>query len=493
VIFDHLPALQVVVPLLSAPICLVLRNGKAAWAIAAVVAWMSLAITVALLVTVLNTGPISYALGGWAPPYGIEYRIDIVNAFVLLIVSVINALVTIYARDSVASEIPAERVYLFYTIYQLNFTGLLGIAITGDAFNIFVFLEISSLSSYVLVSLGKDRRALTAAFRYLIMGTIGATFFVIGVGLLYVMTGTLNLADLTALLPTVEGRTTIYVAFAFITIGMGLKAAIFPLHQWLPNAYCYAPSVVSTFLSATATKVSIYVLLRFFFTVFGRDLAFGFEPTGPALMIVAVLGMLTASTVALFESNAKRLFAYSSVAQIGYIVLGISLATVPGITAAILHLFNHALIKGALFMCLGAAFLRTGSVRIDDLAGLGKQMPWTSAAFVAGGLSLIGVPLTTGFISKWVLVDATLLNGRWYMAVIVLVTSLLAIGYVWRVVEAIYFRPRPENASTVIEAPLGMLVPIWILVAANLYFGIDSDLTLGIARRAAESLIGAMQ
>ena len=487
---DHLPALQIVIPLLSAPICLLVRRGAASWAVATAVSWVSFAITVALLVAVLDNGPISYALGGWAPPIGIEYRVDAVNAFVLLIVSAINVLVLYYARTSVTAEIEAERHYLFYAVYQLNLTGLLGIAITGDAFNVFVFLEISSLSSYVLISLGKDRRALTAAFRYLILGTIGATFFVIGVGLLYAMTGTLNMADLATRLPAVVGTRTILVGFAFIAIGIGLKAAIFPLHQWLPNAYCYAPSVVTTFLAATATKVSIYVLLRFFFTIFGPETAFGFGPTGAALIVVAVLGMLSASTVALFEADAKRLLAYSSVAQIGYMVLGIGLATVAGLTATLVHMFNHALIKGALFMALGAVFMRIGSVRVDDLAGLGKEMPWTMAAFVGGGLSLIGVPLTTGFVSKWVLVDAVLTGGQWYLAAVILFASLLAIGYVWRVVEAAYFQPRPEGAPTVSEAPLSMLLPTWLLVAANIYFGIDSSLTIGIARRAAEALIG---
>jgi len=236
--------------------------------------------------------------------------------------------------------------------------------------------------------------------------------------------------------------------------------------------------------------VSIYVLLRFFFTIFGIETAFGFAPTGAALLVVAVLGMLSASTVALFEADVKRLLAYSSVAQIGYMVLGIGLGTVAGLTATLIHMFNHALIKGALFMAVGAVFMRVGSARVDDFAGLGKEMPWTMAAFVVGGLSLIGVPLTTGFISKWMLVEAVLTGGQWYLAAIILFASLLAIGYVWRVVEVAYFEPRPEGAPAIAEAPLSMLVPTWLLVAANIYFGVDSDLTLGIARRAAETLVG---
>jgi len=489
VIAEHLPALQVVLPLLSAPFCVAFRNGTIAWIIAMVVGWLSLAITIALLSAVLDGSVISYALGGWPPPIGIEYRIDVVNAFVLLIVGAINAIVLPYARRSIAAEIPTERVYLFYATYQLCLTGLLGIAITGDAFNLFVFLEISSLSSYVLISLGRDRRALTAAFRYLIMGTIGATFFVIGVGLLYAVTGTLNMVDLSNRLDDAEGTRTILVAFGFIAVGMGLKAAIYPLHMWLPNAYTYAPSTVSVFLAATATKVSIYALLRFFFSIFGADYWSAMGHSGVLLMVLAVVAMLSASTVAVFEPNAKRLLAYSSIAQVGYIMLGISLATTTGLTAAIVHLFNHAIIKGALFMALGCVFLRLGTVRVADLSGLGKAMPWTMAAFTAGGLSLIGVPLTTGFISKWVLVEATIETGQWYLAVFVLIASLIAIGYIWRVVETAYFTPRPEGAPAVSEAPAALLIPTWILVLANIYFGIDTDLTVGVARLAAETLL----
>ncbi len=270
----HLPALQIVVPLVSAPLCLLLRRGSLAWALALAASWAALACAALLLQQVLSTGPISYQLGGWAPPWGIEYQIDVVNGFVLLIVAAIGAVVLPYARVSVAHELPEDQQTTFYTALLLCLTGLLGVTITGDAFNLFVFLEISSLSSYVLIALGRDRRALTAAFQYLVLGTIGATFIVIGVGLLYMVTGTLNMLDLAARLPPMAESRTVLAAFAFLTVGAGLKLALFPLHFWLPNAYAYAPSVVTAFLAATATKVSIYILLRFFFTVFGTAYSF---------------------------------------------------------------------------------------------------------------------------------------------------------------------------------------------------------------------------
>ena len=488
-IAQHFPVLQVVLPLLMAPVCVLLRRAALAWLAAAAVTWAAFAIAGLLLAEVLAGGPVSYALGGWAAPWGIELRVDAVNAFVLLIVAGIGALVMLFAPKSVEREIGSDRAYLFYTAYLLCLAGLLGVTITGDAFNLFVFLEISSLSSYVLISLGKDRRALYAAYQYLILGTIGATFYLIGVGLLYQVTGTLNMMDLAGRIDGQEAVRGVRVAFAFLTVGISLKLALFPLHLWLPNAYAYAPSVVTAFLAATATKVAVYVLLRVFFSIFGAGFSFEVMPLGEILMPLAVLAMFVASTVAIFQADVKRMLAYSSVAQIGYMILGISLASVLGVAAGMLHLFNHALMKAALFLALGCVFWRIGSVRIDDMAGLGRRMPWTMAAIVVGGLSLIGIPGTVGFISKWYLIQAALEQDGWWLALLILASSLLAVIYVWRVVECCYFRPSPDKAPSG-EAPLALLAPTWILVAANIWFGIDTRLSVGAALKAAEYLVG---
>ena len=487
----HLPVLLVVVPLMAAPIAALVMRARAAWLVALAASWWAFGVSVALLRRVLAEGVISYELGGWAPPVGIEYRVDEANAFVILIVAAIGAIVVPFARQSVEAEVSEDRVALFYSALILCLTGLLGIAVTGDVFNVFVFLEISSLSAYALIALGPDRRALTASYQYLIMGSVGATFIVIGIGLMYVMTGTLNMADLAERLPAVSGTRTIPVAFTFLTVGITLKLALFPLHLWLPNAYAYAPSAVTAFIAATATKVAVYLLLRFFFTIFGAAFSFDTMQLDRILMPLALVAILSMSLVAVYQRNVKRLLAYSSVAQIGYMVLGISFASVLGVSAGILHLFNHALIKGALFMALGCVMYRVGSVRLDSMAGLGRAMPWTMAAFVVGGLSLIGVPLTVGFVSKWYLVQAALEQGNWPVAAVVLMGSLLAVVYVWKVVEVAYFGEVSPGAG-IREAPLGLLVPTWALVLANLYFGIDASLTAGVATRAAEVLIGGL-
>ncbi len=475
-------------PLMAAPVMVLLRNGTLAWALAVGVSWAALAIAAGLFLQVADGSIVSYWIGSWPPPYGIEYRIDVVNAFLVVLVSLIAAVVIIYSRESVRAEIPRERHYLFYTMYALCLAGLLGIAVTGDAFNLFVFLEISSLSSYVLIALGRDRRALMAAYQYLILGTIGATCYVIGVGLLYLETGTLNLADMAVRLPLVESRP-ILAALAFITVGVSLKLALFPLHLWLPNAYAYAPSVVTAFLAATATKVSIYVLLRFYFTVFGGSAIFDQQPMAPIWITLSLAAMFIASAIAIFQDNLKRLFAYSSVAQIGYMTLGAALGSFTGLTGSIVHLFNHALTKGALFLLLGGIALRVGTIRFDAIGGIGRVMPLTSFGIVLGGLSLIGVPATVGFVSKWYLVLATLERGDWWLAFAVVGSSMLAVVYVWRFVEAAYFREPSAELARLREAPLSMLVPAWLMVIACIYFGLDTQLTLGGAGAAAAELL----
>ncbi len=486
----NLPILHVIIPLIGAPLGLMFRRSPAgAWLLALIISWFTLADSLALLLIVSGGEVVSYEIGDWAAPWGIEYRVDMLAAYVIVIVSGIGAVTMLYARQSVEAEIPRDRIYLFYTMYLLTLSGLLGIATTGDTFNLFVFLEISSLSTYVMVSLGAERRALTAAFRYLVLGTVGATFYVIGVGLMYQMTGTLNMADLVDRLPEVAETRTILAAVAFLTVGIGLKLGLFPVHVWLPNAYTYAPSVVTAFLAATATKVAVYVLVRIYYTLF-KGGVFETLPVDEILLALSIVAIIAMSAVAIFQTNVKRLLAYSSVAQIGYMLIGISLVTITGLTAGILHLFNHALMKGALFLALGCVFFRIRSVNVDDMAGLAKVMPWTMAAFVTGGLSLIGIPLTVGFVSKWYLILASLEKEWWPLAAAILFSSLLAVIYMWRVIEVAYFRERPAGAAAIGEAPLAMLVPMWVLVGANVYFGIDTDLTVGTARAAAALLMG---
>ncbi|WP_440997678.1 monovalent cation/H+ antiporter subunit D family protein [Arhodomonas sp. SL1] len=486
----ELSPFSVLVPLIASGVCALLPGRRWPWLLTFAAALAS-AVIAAVTLPAAMTAPLSYAFGNWEPPIGIEYRIDAANAFVALLVAAVAAVILPWARASVDHEVP-ERQGPFYALFLLAFAGLMGITLTGDAFNVFVFLEISSLSTYALIAHGQDRRALLAAFRYLIMGTVGATFLLIGIGFLYMMTGTLNMADLAERLPELRDTATVKAALAFIIVGMGLKLALLPLHLWLPNAYTYAPSFISVFLAATATKVALYVMLRFTFTVFAPDYSFIALPLALVLMALAVAGMVAGSWVAIYQSNIKRMLAYSSVAQVGYMVLGVSLVSVTGLTAGLLHLFNHALMKAALFMALGVVAYQVGSVRIEAFRGLGKQMPWTLTAFSLAGVSLIGLPPTAGFISKWYLISAAVEAGHGWLVALIVITSMMALIYIWRVVEAAWFQQPPEGAATVPEAPFRLVFPVWVLVAANFYFGIDTRLNVGGATAAAQALLGGV-
>jgi len=486
---DHLPVLQVVVPMLAAPVCFLLNRDDLAWAFTSAVAIICLLITFGLLVQFNLNGVISYELGGWAAPWGIEYRIDALTIIGLFIVSGVNLFATVFARETIKQEIAADKRSLFYAAWILVVCGMLGIVCTGDIFNVFVFLEISSLSSYVLIASGKDDRALLASFRYLILGTVGATMFLIGVGLLYALTGTLNMADLATRLPEVRDTGTFAAALAFLVVGIALKMALFPLHSWMPDAYTHAPSVVSTLLAGTTTKVSVYLLIRILLGVFGIE-AVDMYHVGTMLFPFAVLAILAGSIAACWQQDAKRVLAWSSVAQIGYMVLGIALLTATGLTASMLHMFNHALMKAALFMAVGCLVWTVGSASINSMAGLGRVMPWTFGAFALASLSLIGVPLTAGFISKWYLILALIESEHWVVIGVVVFSSVLAAVYLGRIIEILWFREPVHSGRNLTEVSWWLLGPTWALVLANFWFGISTTIPVGLARNAAAALLG---
>lgn len=488
---NHWPVIQLLIPLIAAPFCALITRQKHAWILATAATWASLGVAIALNYQVVELVTLSYHVGGWAPPWGIELRIDSLNAMILLLVTGVATVIITAARESTPKEVPEEKIPLYYTAYLLLLASMIGISITGDAFNVFVFLEISSLSTYALIGMGRDRRALIATYRYLIMGTIGATFILIGIGLMYQLTGTLNMADLATKLPAMHDNRVAQVAFAFFILGVSIKVALYPLHYWLPNAYTYAPSISSAFLAGTATKVSMYVLLRFIFSVFGVNFSFVELQVQHVLMPMAVLGIMVGSMAAIYQDDIKKVLAYSSVAQLSYIVLGISIASKTGLTASVVHIFNHGLVKSALFLCVAGMVYSVGSSKLEDLAGAAKRMPWTVAAFAVAGVSLIGIPLTVGFITKWYLILAVIEHGWWPLAMVLVISSLMAVAYVWRVVDYLWFKPMSDMVKAHgAKPPRTILIPASILSFTCIYFGIDTGVTMGAADRVVQALLG---
>lgn len=487
---QNAPVLQVAIPMLFSLACVLVRCGKISFAISFAVCLFCFANAIYLFEATAGNAVISYHMGGWQPPFGIEYKIDQLNAFFILIISFFALVLMPYSYGSVRNEIDAKKVGVFYALFLLCVAGLLGILSTNDIFNIYVFLEISSLTTYSLIAMGKDRRALGASFSYLVLGTIGATFILIAIGILYINTGSLNLTDIAGKISTLELDASIIGAFAFLTLGVIMKIALFPLHIWLTNAYAYSPSFVSSFLSATATKVSVYVFVRFLFSLFGYEVSFQQMHTDQVLVFFSIAAILFGSVSAIYCQNIKRLLAFSSVGQMGYISLMIAVGTSLSLSVSLMHILNHGLAKALLFACAGAIFYRTRKVRLNDLSGLAQRMPVTFAGIIVGGLSLIGVPLTPGFISKWYMISALADQGLYIYIAVILASSACAVMYIWKVVESLYFGEISKENKAVEDAPLSLKISIILLILANIYVGIFPEGLVSVTKGISEQILG---
>ncbi len=438
-----------------------------------------LIISLFILNHVLTVGPIRYWQGGWRPPWGIEYVVDAMNAYLLVIVISMVILALIYSRGNVRHEIEERKHVTFYVLVQLMAAGLYGITVTGDLFNMFIWLEIASLTAYALIAVAGGR-ALRPAFNYVIMGSIGACFYIFGVCWLYSVTGTLNFADMRLLLPLVYDNRAVQMAFAMIVVGVMIKAYIFPLHLWQPDVYTYAPSTISSMMASVHVKVMFYILLRMFYSVFTLEFIRHYIGLDMLICWVAAIAILVGSIWAIKQRNLRRMLAYSSVSQMGYILLGVGLSPLSpwGLVGAAAHILNHAIGKGCLFMCAGAIRQQEGLRDIRDFEGLGKKMPYVSAAFTIAALSMIGIPFTAGFASKLFLIYASLDSSQYAFVVVLLLSGLLNLVYFWRVIDQIYF-VKHEGTEVAGEVkgsgkslPLSMVAPILILATLCIIMGI---------------------
>ena len=486
-----LPVLQVVIPLLSAVGCALLKNARLVKIISAIVIFVSFSIAIILFCQIYPNGVIKYSVGGWVVPYGIELKVNIFNATMLVLVGFVAVMSVIYGMYPNTKEVNVSTIPSFYSIFLLCFSGFLGILVSNDVFNIYVFLEISSISSYILVAMGRDKTALIAAFDYLVIGTIGATFYLIGVGFLYAITGTLNVGDLFLIVQdkSLATNKAIQIGLLFIAVGLFVKAALFPFHKWLIQAYSYAPTFVSVFFSGVSTKVVIYLIIKVVYDIFKAELVLITLPFNFVFMFFAALSVIFASVFAILSDNIKRIFAYSSVAHLGYIVFAVGLNTYYGLAAAVTYIINHSLVKSALFMVIGSISYNCGSLDLKDCTNIWKNMPKIALPFVILCISLIGMPITSVFISKWYIFDATIKSNFWFGMVMLLVGSGLSVVYVWNIIEATCFKSSDKQNKKLFEIPNIMVLCIWVIAISSIILGLyPMPLTL-ISNKIAESLL----
>jgi multicomponent Na+:H+ antiporter subunit D len=470
---DHWLPLAAFIPLLAGALTPALAAGRpaAARGIALVAATCTGIIVLHLVRRVAISGPFSYPLGGWGGPYGIELRFDELSAFALPVCLVV-ALALVYSGPAARAAPRAARAPWYYSLLLINVGGMIGFVAAADLFNLFVFMELVSVSSYALVAAGGGRIAALAAFKYLMAGGVSSALILFCTGVLYALTGSLNMADVSLRLGEAGTAAPVALALAGLAAGFMVKAALFPLHAWLPDAHASAPSPVSAILSGLVVKLGIIGLLRMY-PLFNAVPAVSLAPMNEALAWLGALAILAGAFFALFQEDIKLMLAYSTVSNMGYIVMGIGLATEPAVTGSVVHVLNHALIKATLFLAAGALIHQTGYRTLHDLHGIGRAMPWTTLALSIGALAVVGLPPTAGFIGKWYIALGALEAERPGFAAVLLLGALLSFIYYIRMLNAFYFRaPAHGEMLAVREAPAPMLAPVLILAAACVLGGL---------------------
>jgi len=483
-IIDQLPAIVILAPFFTAILvsfCSLWRRSLS-YPLTLVGLAISLVAAGGLLCNVAVNGAQLYKFGGWDPPVGIVLYVDTLNALVLIAITAVALLSAMASLGEISSDMP-EKTGAFYTLYLLFVVGVLGITLTGDAFNLYVLIEVASLTSYGLIAQG-NRRAMHASFNYLIIGMLGACFYLLGVGYLLIKTGTLNMHDihLQIRLLGLMDSTSIHVAAALIMVGLWIKTAFFPLHGWLPNAYGYCPSSTANLIAPLMTKVMIYVMARMMLTVFGLDYIFAL-PWAEWIVPMASVGIVAGSVLALAQTDLRRMLGYLIVAEVGYMVGGLWMGNTLGMQGALYHIISDAAMTACLFIVVMMVVRKTGKQDRGAFEGLFAKMPVTMALFVLGAFSIMGIPPTCGFFSKWYLIGGALDAGRWEFAAALIASSLIAAVMFFRIIEIALFGEKPveahghdhhgdEHSSKISEAPLHMLIPAILIGLSLLLIGL---------------------
>ncbi|MEW5783878.1 MAG: proton-conducting transporter membrane subunit [Bacillota bacterium] len=483
---EHFPVLIIVLPLAGAFLMPLLarRQVKLCWPALLLILVLVLGMAVTLLWRLDSSGPYFYHLGGWPPPWGIELQVDFLRVYLLLVVLGLGLWIAVYAWRDLEHELKPELIGWYCALYALLIGSMAGIALTNDLFNLFVFMEICAIASCAVITIKETRECLEAGFKYLILSAMGTGCYLLAVALIYMVTGHLNFALVREALPEAAALypNNVLAAAALIIVAFAVKAALFPLHVWLPDAHAAAPSPSSAVLSGVVIKIYAFALLILFYRVLPGSLLSA-VPLNEVILWLSVLGIVFGSIFAMVQEDLKKMLAYSSIAQIGYVFLGIGLANRTALVGALYHLLNHGIMKALLFMAAGNIIHAAGLRRIKSLSGIGPKMPLTMLPFAVAGASMIGIPGTGGLIGKWFLALGALETGRLLIVIIIIAGSLLNAIYYLPIIINAYLNPLSEGVSFK-PVPRLMTASLLAGAAAVIFFGVFSKPVVLLLERA---------
>lgn len=446
------------------------------------------------LLKVLWDAPYSYTFGSYKAGIGIEFLVDEFSALMTLVVLTLSILIIIYSLKDLEHEIKPSSMYSYYTLVFLLIFSMIGMIFTNDMFNLYVFMEILSITSVAIIAIKKKKDTLMASMKYLMMGAIGSVTVLMGIALIYMVTGQLNMSSINLEINEVWRLypRNILLAMGFMITGFSIKAAIFPLHNWLPDAHSSAPTPSSALLSGLVVKAYIFAIAKIMYRVVGVNISVDIG-IADYLIIFAVLSMMMGSIFALTQRDIKRRLAYSSVSQIGYIFLGLALASELGFSAALFHVVSHAFMKSALFLSAGSIIYLTGKRDVKDLDGIGYEMPITMTVFSIGVLGMIGIPGTSGFMSKWYLGLAVLDAGHPELLIVLLLSSFLNALYYLPIIISAFLRERPGKPLEMVRdgIPMTMKVSMVLVAVGSLVIGLFPHLVMDIIQQAVPTFIGS--
>jgi multicomponent Na+:H+ antiporter subunit D len=413
----------------------------------------------------LKSGMKIYYLGGWKPPFGITMALDGLTVLMLLVVNLIGCLALIYSVNYIKRYTSPN---LYYTLFSLLLAGLNGVVISADLFNLFVFLEITSIASYALVAFGTEAEELEASFKYLVLGSVASTLILLAIGLLLGSVSTLNMADISRSLAVSSSKDLILYCTALFIMGFGLKIALVPFHAWLPDAHPAAPAPMSAMLSGVVIKtIGVYALCRVIFNIIGFS-----QIVSSIFIWLGIISMFVGVLLAIGQWDFKRLLAYHSISQIGYVVFAIGLGTPLGIIGGLFHLFNHSLFKSLLFLNAGSVEYATGTRQLDKLGGLSKEMPITSGTSLIASLSIAGIPPFCGFWSKLIIIIAAFQAQNTIGGIICILVSMVTLASFLKVQKYAFTRKVEQAISGIKEVPFGMVFSMVILAVLCIVVGL---------------------